>query len=194
MRCFIALPLPEKVRSFFDPLLESAKNLEPTWRWATPDSLHITLAFLGEIGNKAIEIAKETVLSTSGFGPIEMIAKQIVTFPEKSRPHVIALELEGENCISIWKNVNSFFVKACHNAGISCPVENWEKSRSFRAHLTLARSTYHSSRPDIQGLWDHFSKAFQSRLVFKECVLYRSDLLPGGAVHLELVRSDITGK
>ncbi|HET7678399.1 MAG TPA: RNA 2',3'-cyclic phosphodiesterase [Candidatus Limnocylindrales bacterium] len=53
-RTFIALPLPDDLRSEIAAELEVVRAAWPRARWARPDGLHVTLRFLGATGSHLV--------------------------------------------------------------------------------------------------------------------------------------------
>jgi RNA 2',3'-cyclic 3'-phosphodiesterase len=49
MRLFVALPVPEPVRTHLDAAVRSLRDAHPGLRWTDAAGWHLTLAFLGEV-------------------------------------------------------------------------------------------------------------------------------------------------
>jgi len=47
MRIFIALDLDDPIRERIDRFIEGVRGFAPDARWVLPESLHITLKFIG---------------------------------------------------------------------------------------------------------------------------------------------------
>ena len=48
MRLFIAIEIPESIRSGFAALLKEFRVIAPQLKWVRAENLHVTLKFLGE--------------------------------------------------------------------------------------------------------------------------------------------------
>jgi len=48
MRLFIALDLDNPIRERISRFVEGVQNFAPDARWVKPESLHVTLKFIGE--------------------------------------------------------------------------------------------------------------------------------------------------
>src|SRR5260370_36050182 len=48
MRLFVALDIDEEIRKQIEQFIEEVRGLAPDVRWVTPESLHVTLKFIGE--------------------------------------------------------------------------------------------------------------------------------------------------
>lgn len=55
MRCFVALPVPAEAREHLDAWLEPRRAAEPTLRWSDPFRWHVTLAFMPDVPEWAVE-------------------------------------------------------------------------------------------------------------------------------------------
>jgi 2'-5' RNA ligase len=49
MRAFVAIPLPPEIRLQLDDLIRKLRSFRADVRWTAPQSIHLTLKFLGEI-------------------------------------------------------------------------------------------------------------------------------------------------
>ncbi|MGC1645341.1 MAG: RNA 2',3'-cyclic phosphodiesterase [Candidatus Sulfotelmatobacter sp.] len=63
MRLFLALDIPDAIRARIVRFVEGVSGFAPDGRWAKPESLHVTLKFIGEQPEPAVEHIKQ-VLST----------------------------------------------------------------------------------------------------------------------------------
>ncbi len=195
MRCFIALPLPAEARERLADFCRRARKIEPEWRWVDPGSLHLTLAFLGDIEGAALECATLAAEAAAGMGVFDLTPVRMTGFPSGSRPRVIALELKGSErdgedaCASLWLRVNRRLAQECGRAGIGNPNRDWDGGRLFRPHVTVARAKTGALRPDCAELWRVFSESGNAPIRIGECILYGSELKPSGAVHTELTRA-----
>lgn len=144
-------------------------------RWVRPETLHVTLRFLGDIdpGRVAplIERVAPELAKLSPFA-LELGAAQL--FPSPRQPRVVALEVApveplGELAAAVERGV----VAAGFEAG----------ERPFRAHLTLGR--LRGGRPPAV---DDLAAPERVRFEVGEVVLFRSELQPGGALHTPLER------
>ena len=59
MRIFIGIDLDPEIRARIARLLEGVQGFAPDARWAPPESLHITLKFIGEQSPERVEAITE---------------------------------------------------------------------------------------------------------------------------------------
>ena len=63
MRVFIALDIPEEIRTRLTKYMERTRALAPQARWARVEGLHVTLKFIGETSEQRIEEMKASLAS-----------------------------------------------------------------------------------------------------------------------------------
>src|SRR5205823_505347 len=67
MRLFVALDIPDEIRQRIARFMEGVREFAPDPRWVRPESLHVTLKFIGETQQvEEIRRALETIAG-SGF-------------------------------------------------------------------------------------------------------------------------------
>src|SRR5215468_3440368 len=63
MRLFIALDIDAAIRERMTRFVEGVRNFAPDARWVKPESLHVTLKFIGEQPDAAVENIKHALAS-----------------------------------------------------------------------------------------------------------------------------------
>ena len=144
-------------------------------RWVRPESYHVTLRFLGEIeAAQAAPLARAVAAAVADVAPFELALGAVVAFPSARRPQVIAATLAPEAPLAaLARAVEAAAVRA------GFPAE----PRAFRAHLTLGR-VRDRAHPAVAAAGALEPAPFAVR----EVVLYRSELLPEGALHTPVER------
>jgi 2'-5' RNA ligase len=130
MRLFVALDFPDEVRSAIRDLIASLKPLARNARWVRPETMHITLKFIGE--TNAAKVASIRAVLAPIHSPllVEMHFRGVGFFPDERRPRVMWCGVEASpNLAELAAGVES----ALEPLGIS------RESRAFVPHLTLAR-------------------------------------------------------
>ncbi|MDA0182168.1 RNA 2',3'-cyclic phosphodiesterase [Solirubrobacter phytolaccae] len=124
MRLFVALDLPEDVR---DALTAAGQAADPeVWRPVKPESLHITLAFLGERPEEDVEAIAPVVLAESVAPRLEL--GDVLLLPPR-RARVLTVEIHGP-----LGDLQARVSAGLEAAGVYTP-----ETRPFRAHVTIAR-------------------------------------------------------
>jgi RNA 2',3'-cyclic 3'-phosphodiesterase len=124
-RLFVALDLPEPVKRSLEPL---AKGLGDV-RWSPPEQQHLTLRFIGEVGNGALSDVIEA-LATVPAVPFELTLKGLGHFPPRGEPRVLWVGVERSAELARLKRRID---RALREAGM--PPEG----RKFAPHVTIAR-------------------------------------------------------
>ncbi|PKK15818.1 RNA 2',3'-cyclic phosphodiesterase [Thermomonospora sp. CIF 1] len=148
MRLFVALIPPSAVLDELDRLLVPYRADWPDLKWVARDKMHITLAFLGETDERALERLLPRLERAAGRHPrIELSFAGAGAFPGGgAHARVLWTGVYGDRGVlaRLAASVNA----AGRRAGIAVG-----EHRAFRPHLTLARSRRPTDmRPLIEGL------------------------------------------
>lgn len=123
-RCFVAIPLSEKMKEFVFKIQEKLPNF--VGKKIEGDNLHLTLKFLGELTTEEIEVVKN-VLSSIKFNRIKLKVNGVCVFSRKFI-RIIGLCLDGLD--ELQKKVD---------VEISSAFERFALEKNFVGHLTIAR-------------------------------------------------------
>jgi len=191
MRLFIALDIDDAIRGRIARFVEGVRGFAPDARWVKPESMHITLKFIGEQAEPAVESIKLALRAVSattteiqfcgyGFFPTAKSAR-VFWVGMQAGPPLAALALMIDEKM----------------AAIGIPKED----RAFSTHLTLARGSGGSGSPR----WrkgdgpNHTFARLQEKLTAlpspefgtmtpREFFLYQSQLSPKGSKYTKLDR------
>jgi 2'-5' RNA ligase len=189
MRVFIALDIDDAIRQRIQRFMEGVSGFAPDARWVRPESLHVTMKFIGE---KPIETVEEIKRALSGIRtePIEITFRGYGFFPTAKAARVFWVGLEsGPRLLSLAKAVD----EATFALGI--PKEDY----AFAPHLTLARGGGRSGAPR-RSPHDTTNKNFQrlqeklaalatpefGTMAAHEFFLYQSQLSRGGSRYTKI--------
>ena len=171
MRLFIAIELPEEAKKELARLRMDI----PGARWVPSDQIHLTLSFLGEVDEAALERL------TVQLARIHMTEFRIRfggtgCFPDRRRPRVLWAGLEPEpSLIALAARVRE--------ALLTCGIP--QEERPFSPHITLGRI-----KLPVPGMCDAFlnrdRKPALPALHVREFTLFQSRLTPQGAVHIPI--------
>jgi 2'-5' RNA ligase len=168
MRLFTAIELPDDAKRELARLRVDI----PEACWVPVDQIHLTLSFLGEVEEGAIEqliweLARirvpEFQLWFSGTG----------CFPDHRRPRVLWIGLEPEPCLKK-------LAAQVREAILACGIP--QEERFFSPHITLARLKIPASKEPGVFL-DQHKKLRLPVLRVQNFTLFLSRLTPQGAVH-----------
>lgn len=191
MRVFIALDIEDAIRDRISRFMDGVREFAPDARWVRPESLHVTLKFIGEKSAEAVEQIKEALAAVKG-QPVEMGFRGHGFFPTAKSARVFWVGIESGPALASLANAVDDVT-----AGLGIPKEE----RAFNAHLTLARGGGGSGSPRRQN-GGRPSKNFQrlqeklsalsapdfGTMTAHEFFLYQSQLSRGGSRYTKIAR------
>jgi RNA 2',3'-cyclic 3'-phosphodiesterase len=180
VRLFVALDLPDAVR---EPLARWTRSAfeHPDLRPVRPESLHVTLVFLGYQYERDVERIAELAFTVPA-APFRLIAQQVAPVP-RGRPRLFALDLADEDgALGAWQQGLS---ERLAGARLYEPEQ-----RPFWPHVTLARAKRGKTPRGIElpALPPRLRAPFETA----QLILYRSTLRPQGAVYEPLAEGKRT--
>lgn len=189
MRLFIALDIDDAIRESITRFVEGVRNFAPDTRWVKSESLHVTLRFIGEQPDAAVESIKKELANISlPTTKIQFGGYGFFPTPKSARVFWIGMEA-GAELVELAAAADQKM------APLGVPKEN----RPFSPHLTLARSAGGSGSPRWQKN-DQSNRTFQrlqeklaglptpefGTMTPREFFLYRSQLSPKGSKYTKL--------
>ncbi|MDX1412052.1 MAG: RNA 2',3'-cyclic phosphodiesterase [Nitrospirales bacterium] len=181
MRVFWAIDLNQQVRSALREFQNRLRNYLPPIGWVRPESLHLTVKFLGEVDEEQLASIQRAVENDiKDFPSFSLQIDNVGGFPNMNQPRVLWAGVSGQ--IADLQRLVSQVEEALIPLGF--PAE----SKPFRGHLTLARIKQGSREVGrvlarSQALDQHTD--FGVLPVHQLC-LFRSELKPTGAVYHRL--------
>jgi 2'-5' RNA ligase len=180
-RLFVALDLPEDIREGIMRWQRSALT-DDALRVVGPQNLHVTLAFLGYLPEKAIAPVAELVDAAAGPAPRIELAPEAVRKP-KGRPRLYALDARSEGAVTLQAELERELA-----AGRLYKPEK----RPFWSHVTVARvrpEKRGSKRPTrVQEQPGRLPDELCQPFFAVRLTLYRSTLRPQGAEYAPLAQ------
>ena len=130
MRLFVALDLPDQVRHSIAELIAKLQPKSRAARWIKPENLHITLKFIGHVGNEKLSPIQSTLSSIHAEQPVELHFRGMGFFPNEHHPRAFWCSIASSpNLAELAANID----RALAPLGIEA------ETRPFTPHLTLAR-------------------------------------------------------
>jgi RNA 2',3'-cyclic 3'-phosphodiesterase len=175
MRVFIAIDLPNEVRDRLREVQHELRSLTNSVRWVAPESIHITLKFVGQVPEKRIEDI-DTALRGLTWKAFTVTVRGVGFFPGTRSPRVFWAGMEAPTMKGLAEHLDTRMERLGFD----------KEKRAFRPHITLARAK--ESRIDsslVLGATqyeEHNFGSFTADRVF----LFQSTLKPSGAVHEKL--------
>lgn len=177
LRAFIAVTLPTEVRQLLHGFQTKLTTAGAPVKWVETENLHLTLVFLGTIGQDRVPAILDA-MRTAATGTPAFTAKVsgLGVFPNPHKTQVVwaGLTEGGEALANLQRKL----------AAKLMPLGFKPDSRPFRPHLTLGRFRAGARRPEL-GEIEPVSAPLE------RLVLYRSQLRPEGAVHTPIASFDL---
>lgn len=128
-RLFVALDLPQAVRDGLAAWQRDELSVDEL-RPAAPETLHVTLAFLGYQRERDIEAIAAAATAIDLAAPELRLLPDPVARPPRGRPRLFAIEAESPGAIELQAEVEAGLVEARFHE---------PEKRDFWPHLTVAR-------------------------------------------------------
>jgi 2'-5' RNA ligase len=184
-RVFCAIELPQAIREVVVRHIARLKKAVPEAKvsWAREETLHLTLKFLGDIPQLAVENLSDAMSrAVSGLSPFSVRLEFAKVFPNHGPPRVLWIginDLSGK-LIELHRRLEDEAMKA-----------GFEKeARRFEPHLTLAR--IRNPKPARTLATAHEQMKFEPvEIPVSELLVIRSRLSSEGSKYTVLSRHEL---
>lgn len=190
MRLFIALDIDDAIRSHLQRFMEGVRGFAANARWVRPESLHVTLKFIGEKSPEGVEDIRRA-LAEIPITSIEITFRGYGFFPTPRAARVFWVGIQaGPGLAKLASEVDAALSK------LGIPKEE----HAFSPHLTLARGgrsgaprRQKEAGPDttFQRLQEKLAALPQPEfgtMTAREFFLYESKLSRGGSIYSKMHR------
>lgn len=176
MRVFIGIPVTPELWKELGKILKKLERRHWPVKWQTPEKLHFTLAFLGNI-ERIKKVENIVVKASQNFPPFLVKIKGLGCFPSYDWPRVIWLGLKGDlkTLASLRKKLREGLTKE------GFAVDN----KPFAPHVTLGRvkkGTKVGQKKEMGRQLKALQKIeTQREWLVEELVVFESILHPAGS-------------
>jgi 2'-5' RNA ligase len=185
LRSFIAIELPEEVKSALFRIQDELKESRADIRWVKTDNIHLTLKFLGDIDGKNIgNIVQQIEGACAKYSFFELEISGIGVFPNMRSPRVLWAGIQHEDAF----------------AGLQSEIENGLASigykrerRRFSPHLTLGRFRSAKGKASISERIELHKNDRIGSIAVRTISLMESKLSPAGAQYSRVAEVALTG-
>jgi 2'-5' RNA ligase len=175
MRVFIAVELPNEIRTALADVQRDLRPLTDSARWVTPESIHITLKFIGEVPEKRIDDV-HAALTGLTWKEFTVTVRGVGFFPGNRSPRVFWAGMEAPTMQGLAEELDTRMERHGFD----------KEKRAFRPHITLARAR--DTRIDsslVTGAAPYEEHDFGS-FVVDRIFLFKSTLKSSGSVYEKL--------
>ncbi len=184
MRLFVALDIPEDVRTALKQCASQLSKICRAARWVRLEGAHLTLKFIGEVPAERAEAIQLALAEIHGIAPVEIHFAGVGFFPESRRPRVLWAGVEGGPALA---KLAAAVDECLATLGVS------REAREFRPHVTLARLNSPKGLEPLREAAAKLGSPEFGRTTAREFCLYQSVLRPTGAEYTRLATFNFSG-
>ena len=188
IRTFIAIKLPESIQAEMEKISQELQNRMriKVIRWVSVKNIHLTIKFLGDISASNIQLVTSMLSSeVPKFPNFELTVGGIGGFPTIHHPRIIWIGIQAPpELLTLQKGIEAETIRLGYQS----------EDRDFSPHLTLGRVAQNGSTEEVHqigGILSNYKVDPLGTFQAKEVWLFRSDLLPGGAVYTPLFNKQL---
>jgi len=179
LRSFLAIELPEAILKRIGEVQRVLKSSRADVRWVSPQNIHLTLKFFGNIEESKINsIAQSIEEPARTTSPVWVTVRGIGAFPGLKSPRVIWVGLHDEKkvLVSFQKKLDGELQK----------IGFQPEDRPFHPHLTLGRMRSSRGKDELVKEMEKYREEEFGNFQADRVVLFKSDLRPEGAIYTPL--------
>lgn len=181
MRTFVAVEIPEDIRRTVGEYANGLRGMIPHVKWVSPENMHLTMKFLGEVDEKRIpEIEEFSALALKGFSPFTVEFSNLGFFPNARNPRVFWIGAAGgaDKLLELYQDLEESLEKIGFD----------REAKTFSPHLTIGR-TKHQERIIVPASVPEFNEV---SFEVSGISLIKSTLTPQGPVYERLLTLPFT--
>ncbi|MBD3376908.1 RNA 2',3'-cyclic phosphodiesterase [candidate division KSB1 bacterium] len=182
LRTFICIPLPDEILCKVEQIQENVRQKEDGVKWVHPQSMHLTLQFLGDVKQTSVEEIGRMITPLIESTPAFFLSLEGAgAFPNFRRPKVLWLGIQDESgqLVTLQEQIAAQLSKL-----------GFKEDKKYHPHLTLGRV----KKPWLaQKVVDRLSDQKWELGSFSadRVLLMKSELLPQGAHHTCLIKIEL---
>ena len=179
LRTFVALPLDSHITTSLQDLYRQLKSLPVDVKWVDPQSIHLTLTFLGNVEEARIDPLCEAIRrGIGGKKPWTVAVKKIGTFPAMRNPRVVWVGLDDPSgrLITMQQRIEAELA----------PLGFEKEKRKFTPHLTVGRVRSAKGKKELVSFLIDERERELGEMEIHRIILFKSNLKPTGAVYTAL--------
>lgn len=182
MRLFVAIDTPPHVKEALNALKDPAMNGA---RWVQPQTMHLTLRFIGETDADGLARYQKALEGVRG-APFEMGVQGVGRFPPsaKKAPRVLWTGVDAPDAL--------YTLQAAVSAVLEGAGLGKDAHDGYHPHLTLARLKVRRPAREIDAFLKRHADFALEPFPVREFTLYESELTPGGAKYTHRAHYPLT--
>jgi 2'-5' RNA ligase len=187
-RTFIAVEVSAGIRHNTQVLQRTLAQVTPAIKWTHPDTLHLTLLFLGDVEDRDLpEVCQHVQAVTHTLAPFSLHIAGLGAFPNWHRPKILwaGVRQGSEQLRTLHEGIAQRLIPA----GLYRP-----ESRPFTPHLTLGRIPSHATHLSVQRALDKRMDWEAGQTLVDQVIVFASTLERHGPIHTPLFRSPLSAR
>lgn len=187
IRCFVAVDVDEVLRARLGDLIGLLRGSGADVKWVEPQSLHVTLKFLGDVAPADIPGVTGAIRSALAgkVPPFELGLTAVGAFPSVSRPRVIWVG------VSVGRDKLSQLVTLVDESLAALGFSR--ETRPYSPHLTLGRARSQRNLDELRAAMSGLGDWAGPRATVDRVTFYSSTLKPSGPVYVPLAEFPLSG-
>jgi len=187
LRAFVAIELDDACRRELRRMLEVLRPLAAGVRWVRPESVHLTLKFIGELPEPELPAALECLgAAAAASPPFGITVSGLSGFPRRGVPRVIHVGVEEPT------GALARLQRAVED-GIKDALGVAREKRRFTPHVTLGRVRNRRACPRMEAICAAVQDQHVGCVQVRSIALIKSELRPEGAVYTVIERFPLGG-
>lgn len=187
-RTFIGVDIGDAIRSSTAALIKELAKTGAAVKWVTPESMHVTLLFLGEVDDRELHaVCKAVKEVAAGEPPFPLRVSGLGAFPTARRPKILWAGITdgAEPLRRLYAALEERMLDlGCYR----------KEERGYTPHLTLGRV---KGDADAVVLAPELPKRLAwegGRFAVDEVLVFSSEMDRGGPVYTVIGRAPLAGK
>ena len=179
VRSFLAIELPKAILEKIGEVQGDLKSSHSDVRWVSPEKIHLTLKFLGNIEEARID-------------PIIRAIEDSI-----HNTQIFSVGVKGMGAFPYWKNPRVIWMGLIDGKGILVPFEKQletelekigfePEGRAFQPHLTLGRVNSSRGKEELIRRMERYREEVFGDITVERVLLFKSDLRPTGPIYTPL--------
>ncbi|MFO0935148.1 MAG: RNA 2',3'-cyclic phosphodiesterase [Gemmataceae bacterium] len=185
---FVAVAMTAEVQRQSEELQRSLTTAGVQAKWVEPDSMHITLAFLGDLDDREIPVLFKALRGAAKrIAPFTLQVAGVGAFPNMRRPKIAwaGIQEGSDELIKLYDTVAASLE--------STDLYNRE-DRGYRPHLTLGRVKAEEDSATLATAMANHATWVGGRVPVERIALYSSVMQRSGPEYTVMGQVDLTGK
>lgn len=169
-RLFVAVPLTQEAKEKIKPLLQELQETGADIKVVSPENIHVTLFFLGDVDEQRIP---RIIMALSSLQQKQFTVslRGVGIFPPAERINVLWIGVENGGLTPLMKKVRQLLGEVRFEKGGEAP------------HATLARVKSGRNKEKLQELVHKYQHASFGEMSVNKIILYESELTNEGPIY-----------